>query len=99
MTESFIKSLPVGVGRSHVINRDRLFDDVIKLYKRELSVILKEYPLSISYENEKVHDTGGVSHDMFSQFWDEACLKCFDVGNVLVPAVNPHTDTLLFPIL
>ena len=36
---------------------------------------------------------------MFSQFWDEAWLKCFDGGSILIPAVNPQTDTSLFPVL
>ena len=62
-------------------------------------VILKEYPFSIAYENEQAHDTGGVSRDMFSQFWDEACINCFDGGNILIPAVNPHTDISVFPVL
>lgn len=94
-----MKSLSVGIGRPHIVNRDRLFEDVIKLYKKEFMVILKEYPFSIAYENEKAHDTGGVSRDMFSQFWDEACIKCFDGGNILTPAVNPHTDISIFPVL
>ena len=56
--------------------------------------ILKQYP---AYENEKAHDTCRVTCDMFSLFWDEACLKCFDGGNILVLAVN--TDTAFFPFL
>ena len=73
-----------------------LFDDVINLYKNKFQGILKQYPFSVAYENEKARDTGGVSRDMFSQFLDEACLKCFGGGNILVPAINPHTDTSLF---
>ena len=98
-TEDFMNTLDVGIQRPHVVNRDRLFDDVIKLYKIKFLEILKQYPFSIAYQNEKAHDTGGVSRDMFSQFWDEAWLKCFDGGSILIPAVNPHTDTSLFPVL
>lgn len=98
-TEDYVNTLDVGIRPPHVVNRDRLFDDVINLYKTKFLEILKQYPFSVAYENEKAYDTGGVSRDMFSQFWDEACLKCFDGGNILVPAVNPHTDTALFPVL
>lgn len=77
-SEDFMTTLDVGIQPPHVVNRDRLFDDVINLYKTKFLEILKQYPFSVAYENEKAHDTGGVSRDMFSQFWDEACLKCFD---------------------
>ena len=82
----------------HVVNRERLFDDAINLYKKKFVQILKHYPFSIEYENEMAHDTGGVSRDMFSQFWSEACLKCFDGGNLLVPAINPHMDVSVFSV-
>ena len=98
-TDDFMTTLDVGIGPPHAVNRDQLFDDVINLYKKKFQEILKRYPFSVAYENEKARDTGGVSRDMFSQFWDEACLKCFDGGNILVPAINPHTDTSLFPVL
>ena len=98
-TEDFMNSLDVGRRPPRIVNRDQLFDDVINMYKKDCLELLKQYPFSVAYENEMAHDTGGVSRDMFSQFWDEACLKCFDGGNILVPAINPHTDTSLFPVL
>ena len=56
-TEDFMTTLDVGIQRPHVVNRDQLFDDVIKLYKTKFLEILKQYPFSIAYQNEKAHMT------------------------------------------
>ena len=42
------------------------------MYEKKSLEILQEYPFSISYEN--AHDTGEVSCDMSSQFWDETLI-------------------------
>lgn len=62
------------------------------LYTSRLEQVLKEYPFRITYKNEKAIDTGGVSRDMFSAFWEIAYIKAFDGGNVLVPASHPSVD-------
>ena len=41
---------------------------------------------------EKAIDTGGVSRDMFSAYWECGYLNMFDGSNVLVPAVHPGID-------
>lgn len=98
-TEDYMNTLETEVYSPNVVNREHLYDDVSNLYRTRFQQVVKQYPFTIAYENEIAHDTGGVSRDMFSQFWSEACLKCFDGGNVLVPAINPHTDTSDFPLL
>lgn len=36
---------------------------------------------------------------MFSAFWDDAYVRVFDGGSVLVPAVYPHVDMTVLPVL
>ena len=51
------------------------------------------------YVGEQAIDTGGVSRDMYSAFWDSAYINVFDGGNILVPAVHPGADMTNLPIL
>ena len=64
-----------------------------------LTQILNEYPFRVKYEDEKTFDFGGVSRDMFSAFLKEAYAKLFDGGSLLVPAVLPHIDTSVWPVM
>ena len=52
--------------------------------------------MRITFVGEKAVDTGGVCRDMFSAFWDKAYEKASDA---LIPAVHPHVDMELFPLL
>lgn len=79
-------------GLPHPIRRGHVYDDCLALYTNKLEQILKEFPFRIRYEGEKAIDTGGVSRDMFSAFWECAYPKQFDGGNVLVPASHPGVD-------
>ena len=79
-------------GLPHIIRCEHVFEDCLALYDDKLKQILKEYPFRISYANEKAIDTGGVSRDMFSAFWEIAYIKAFDGGNLLVPASHPGVD-------
>lgn len=36
---------------------------------------------------------------MFSGFWLDAYLRAFDGGSVVIPAVHPHTDMAIYPVL
>ena len=86
-------------GLPHCVRREYLFEDVIELYKNKREQVLNEFPFQISYDKEKAIDTGGVCRDMFSAFWEDAYLRAFDGGSVLVPAVHPHVDMTIYPVL
>ena len=86
-------------GMPRRISRDNLYQDVMDTYKDNRIEILSEFPFRIKYEKEKAVDTGGVSRDMFSAFWEEAYLKNFDGETLLVPAVHPNTQLGTFSIL
>lgn len=51
-----------------------------------------EFPFRVQFESERAVDTGGVSRDMFSSFWEEAYRKNFDGESLLVPAVHPNSE-------
>lgn len=92
-------SLDTHHGLPHVIRREHTFDDVLQLFRDKKEQVLGEFPFRIRYKNEKAVDTGGVCRDMLSGFWDEAYMRAFDGGSCLVPALHPHMDMELFPIL
>lgn len=49
--------------------------------------------------DERAINTGGVSQDMFSSFWEHAYIAAFDGGNLLVHTVHPGTDMAKLPVL
>ena len=86
-------------GLPHHIRRCNLFEDVISLYTEKSESLFREYPLRIKFAGEKAVDTGGVCRDLFSAFWDKAYEKAFDGTNALMPALHPHVDMEMFPLL
>ena len=84
-------------GLPHVIRRNRIFNDVVALFRDKREIVLKEFPLRIKYANEKAVDTGGVCRDMLSAFWQEAYVNNFGGRNV-VPIVHPHSDMQVFEV-
>lgn len=78
-------------GIKHTINRNNIFEDVIDLYQTQ-NQLENEYPLYIEFTGERAIDTGGVTRDMFSGFFNECYMKFFDGGVLLTPIIHPHTD-------
>ena len=93
-----MKSLGCDEGSPHLIRRDHLYEDVIKLYG-DFSKFEDEFPFRIAFDDEQAVDTGGVSRDLFSGFWSAACKQHFDGSCTLIPAVHPHIDMAIFPLL
>lgn len=86
-------------GMPRHICRANLFQDVMDTYRENSIEILNEFPFRIKFEKEKAVDTGGVSRDLFSAFWEAAYLKHFDGETLLVPAVHPNTEVTTFSVL
>ena len=59
-------------GMPRCICRKNIYEDVMATYQENAVEILSEFPFRIRYEGEQAVDTGGVSRDMFSAFWDKA---------------------------
>ena len=86
-------------GLPHAISRENLYEDSIALYANNLPTLVQEYPFRIKYTNELAVDTGGVSRDFFSGFWEIAYVKDFDGGSTYIPSVHPHTDLSHYVVL
>lgn len=86
----FLASLDVEHGVAHSLHRDTLFDDVMNLFETQLHILEKEFPFRVKFVGERAVDTGGVTRDMFSAFYEECYLKLCDGGTLLTPVVHPH---------
>ena len=77
----------------HIIRRNNIFDDVIRLYQEKGEELLKEYPFRIEFFGEKGIDTGGVSRDMFSAFYESSYVRVFDGSSLYCPFASPEMDS------
>ena len=68
-------------GKKHILSRNTIFDDVIKMYKEE--EMTKEFPTFIQFEDKNGIDAGGVTREMFSAFWEKAYGLLCDGANHL----------------
>ena len=89
----------IGIVRIHNIQRDRIYDDVVKLYSENNGVVTLEYPFHVQFHNEKAVDVGGVTRDMFSAFFDEVYVHLFDGSTSLHPAIHPSVDLNTFRVI
>ena len=71
-------SLCLQSGVSHTIRRVLLYEDVIDQYSNKLETILSEFPFRAGFEGELAVDTGGVTRDMISAFFEGMYIKHFD---------------------
>lgn len=96
---AFVQTQHIIYGVPHSVLRESLFDSVVGLYKENITTITQEYPPRIIFANERAVDTGGVSCDMYSAFFDEVH-ECLCDGNALLTlAIHPHTGLHLLPII
>ena len=76
---SYMSGLRTRAGLPWCIRRSHVYDDVIKMYRENSAQVLGTYPFRVQFDGEKAVDTGGVCRDMYSSFWESACLRHFDV--------------------
>ena len=74
-----------------------VYDDVMELFCNENA--LREFPLRISFQDEMAFDSGGVSRDMFSAFWETAYCRFFEGACLLTPNLHATTDMSVLPLL
>lgn len=96
---SFLTSPNPEPGMVHSVRRSHIYDDVIKLYTEMCSVLVNEYPFFVQFCDELAVDTGGVTRDMFSAFFDDLYLRLFDGSSLLYPAVHASIDVNDFTII
>ena len=76
-----------------------MYASVLSLYAPDCSNMLHEFPFRVAFDGERAIDTGGVTRDMFSAFWEQAYRHAFDGGSTLIPATHPQMDQSVFPTL
>ena len=59
-----MSSLGCGEGSPHLLRRDNIYEDVVKLYV-DIQQIADEFPFRIAFYDELAVDTGGVVRDLF----------------------------------
>lgn len=85
-------------GSPHLIKRKEIYEDVMNLYSN-FSKLSTEFPFRVAFDDENAVDSGGVSRDMFSGFWNVVFKKQFDGPGSLIPATHPDVNMDDFPIL
>ena len=92
----FMTSLELQRGIRHVINRATLYDNVLSLYNTKLDKVINEYPFRVQFEGEMAVDVGGVTRDLFSEFFAEMYLHLFDGMCLLYPAMHSSVNMATF---
>lgn len=67
----------------HLLRRLHIYSDMMTLF--ENPDIVCQYPFWVRFEGEKGIDTGGLTREAFSAFWEKAYLKHFDGSPLLRP--------------
>ena len=64
----------------------------LAMYKNMETEILNEYPFRVKFDREQAIDSGGVSRDFCSAFWEVAYEKAFDGNILLSPALYSNVN-------
>lgn len=78
-------------GIYHHVSRDNIYNCVLSMYK-DAEEILDEFPFRIKFEGELAVDSGGVSRDFCSAFWETVYENAFDGNTLLTPALHSGVD-------
>lgn len=74
-------------GIFHMVSRDNVYNCALSMYENA-EEILDEFPFRIKFDGELAVDSGGVSRDFCSAFWEAAYAKAFDGNTLLTPALH-----------
>ncbi len=83
--QRFIDGLPARTRIIRFLQRDNLYVDMMSLFKDPQ--VVEHYPFAVVFQREKGVDTGGLSREAFSTFWEEAYSKHFDGSCLVTPRV------------
>ena len=88
---------PCHFAELHILRRECLYEDMLKIFSSEEAVT--EYPFRVRFQGERGVDTGGLSREAFSTFWELAYNKHFDGSSSLVPVVSACLDSATLQVL
>jgi len=92
-----MKSINASSGPARTVDRNSVYEDVLKMYEEES--IVSEYPLYVKFKKERGIDEGGVQRDMFTAFWNKAYTHLFEGSTTVIPMVHSHMDMSTFVTL
>ena len=93
-----MESITTHQGLPRTVEREKLFVDVLAMYREHKEELFGEFPLRIKYKFEDAIDTGGVCRDIFSAFWEEAYIE-FEGERLVIPSVRPGVDMAKFKLV
>lgn len=77
----------------HYLECENLYDGVMKMYLNPSeSGILLHYPTQVSFRGEDTIESGGVTRDLFSSFFDEMYRYFFEGSTLVTLSVHPGTS-------
>ena len=74
-----------------------MYEDMLQLFMSEEAVM--EYPFRVRFQGERGVDTGGLSREAFSTFWELVYQKHFDGSSSLTPVVSTCLESATLQIL
>ena len=83
--QEYVSTMSTQVGTPHLLCHAHIYNDMIKLFDSH-NVIL-QHPFRVHFEGEMGIDTGGLTRDAFSAFWEKAYFKHFDGSPLLRPVI------------
>jgi len=92
-------SCTLKLGMVHTIRRSNIFQDVMALYTTKDQAVINEHPFRVRLYGERGVDTGGVTREMFSVFFEQMYIQLFDGSCLLYPAVHASMDMSNFIVL
>ena len=98
--QEFIRSnfsRPDFYSEQQTVRRSNLYDDVLTLFNDER--LTTQWPIHVTFCNERAIDFGGVGRDMISGFWEEVYEKLFDGCQLLTPVCHAQSDTTILPLI
>ena len=93
-----IESISTHQGLPRTVEREKLFLDVLAMYREHKEELFGEFPLRVKYRFENAVDTRGVCRDMFSAFWEETYIE-FEGEWLVIPSVRPGVDMTKFKLV
>ena len=90
--QKYMDLLGSGGVHTHEVDRASIIDSLFNVYDKGIPT---EY-VNFEYVHELAVDSGGVSRDVYSTFWEQAYQKFFDGVCCVIPAMTPNIDMSLF---
>ena len=84
--KDFVDGLPARPRTIRTICREDLYSDMMKLFGDPDSTNF--FPFVVRFTDEEGVDTGGLSREAFSTFWEAAYNEHFDGANIVAPVVR-----------